>query len=147
MSCWRREKYHDLPKCCAWKYYFWTYFFTFKPDVDYSSDNLKSLNHEGVLSLHKGCNSGNVSSWRRYSCVKKERSCTFCFQKTAESLLKFWQYYSNLFLMNREQEKFSLQTTKWSIQCLYLHSDGGITMCFFKSFPKNDGAIYFRKTL
>ena len=38
--------------------------------------------------------------------------------------------------MNREQEQFSLQTTKWSIQCLYLHSDGGITMCFSKAFQK-----------
>ena len=37
-------------------------FLTFNPDVDYNSDSLKILNHEGVLSLHKGSNSGNVSS-------------------------------------------------------------------------------------
>ena len=59
-------------------------FLTFKPGVDYNRDSLKILNHEGVLSLHKGSTSGNVSSWNRCLCVKKERSCTFCFQKTAE---------------------------------------------------------------
>ena len=37
-------------------------FLTFKSGVNYNSDGLKILNHEGVLSLHKGSNSGNVSS-------------------------------------------------------------------------------------
>ena len=36
---------------------------TFKPDVDYNSDSLKILNHEGVLSLRKGSNSGNTYSY------------------------------------------------------------------------------------
>ena len=37
-------------------------FLTFKPGVDYNSDSLKILKYEGVLSLHKGSNSANVSS-------------------------------------------------------------------------------------
>ena len=57
-------------------------FLTFKPDIDYNSDSLKILNYEGVLSLHKGSNSGNVSSSCRCLCVKKERSAIFRLQKT-----------------------------------------------------------------
>ena len=37
-------------------------FLTFKPGVDHNSNSLKILNHEGVLSLHKGSNSRNVLS-------------------------------------------------------------------------------------
>ena len=53
-------------------------FLTFKLGVDYNSDSLKILKYEGVLSLHKGSNSGNVWSWRRCLCVEKERSCAYC---------------------------------------------------------------------
>ena len=37
-------------------------FLTFKTGVDYNSDSLKVLDYEGVLPLHKGSNSGNISS-------------------------------------------------------------------------------------
>ena len=36
----------------------------------------------------------------------------------------------------KKNEKFSLQTTKWSIQCLFLYSDVNMTVFFQKGYQK-----------
>ena len=47
----------------------------------------------------------------------------------------------------KKNEKFSLQTMKWSIQCLFLYSDVNMTVFFSERLPKNDGTRHIRKPL